>query len=148
MNKRQKKKLNERYKKRMMYVMTYNRAHIEWAYARHLPIFKSLRNYQKAVKYRLHEHMRTGNQALMYYFRDEPAKNYDYLVYSLESWSEPRQCELSAKHLLLNRENSLDVYYERYNYIMAWKMNPINNTLHSTDSRIDKILDEFWRVPT
>ena len=45
MNKRMKKKYREYYKKEMMHIMIYNRAHIEWAYAKYLPIFKDIRNY-------------------------------------------------------------------------------------------------------
>lgn len=122
MNKRQRKKRYERHKKSMMRVMVSNRAHIEWGYAQHLPIFKSLRNYQRAVKYRLHQHMKTGNTSLLYYHRNEPVKNYAYLRDALYSWVEPRQTEMSAKHLLINRVNPLDEYYARYNLIMGWKL--------------------------
>ena len=123
MNKRMKKKYREYYKKEMMHIMIYNRAHIEWAYAKYLPIFKNIRNYQRAVKYRLKLHMKTGDPRLLCCPWGEPIgknKNYDYLRKAFSEWSGPRMCELSAKHILpyVNAEAG---YYAKYYMIMAWK---------------------------
>ena len=122
MNKRMKKKYREYYKKEMMHIMIYNRAHIEWAYAKYLPIFKDIRNYQRAVKYRLHTHMKTGDPSLLSCRWGEPFgknKNYDYIRKAFSEWSGPRMCELSAKHLLYG--NSEASYYAKYYHIMSWK---------------------------
>lgn len=123
MNKRMKKKYREYYKKEMMHIMIYNRAHIEWAYAKHLPIFKNIRNYQRAVKYRLHTHMKIGDPSLLSCRWGEPLgknKNYDYIRKAFSEWSGPRMCELSAKHLLYG--NSEASYYAKYYHIMSWKV--------------------------
>lgn len=119
---RVKKKYREYYKKKMMHIMVYNRAHIEWAYAKYLPIFKNIRNYQRAVKYRLRLHMKTGDPSLLSCHWGEPFgknRNYDYLRKAFSEWSGPRMCELSAKHLLY--DNSETSYYAKYYMIMAWK---------------------------
>ena len=131
MNKRMKKKHREYYKKEMMHIMVYNRAHIEWAYAKHLPIFKNIRNYQRAVKYRLKLHMKTGDPRLLRCHWEEPFgknKNYDYLRKAFSEWSGPRMCELSAKHIL--RAD----YYSKYYMIMEWKID-INDLINMWISR-------------
>lgn len=117
MNARIKKKRHERWKNEAKKIMIYNRAHIEWAYAKYLPEFKTLRNYQKAVKYRLNYCMKNGGGLPSYLssiYKDR--RNCDYIYSTYPHWAGPRQMELSAKHIIHNDGSWLS-YREKYSLI-------------------------------
>ena len=109
----------ERLERRMSSEMIYNRAHIEWAYAKYLPEFKSIKNYKRSVKYRLNYHKKHGT-AYMLYPNARAPRNLAYILRGYEFWVYPRQAELSAKHLIPTDKGE-DGYRAKYGLIMAWK---------------------------
>ena len=93
-NARIEKKHKELDKNILANVMVENRTMHEWNYAKHIPYFKNVHNYKRSVKYRLKEHMRTGNKGMLFTEVEGKPRNFDYISAAFSDWVDMHMFEI------------------------------------------------------
>ena len=107
-NARIEKKHKELDKNVLANIMIENRTFHEWKYAKDIPYFKNVHNYKRSVKYRLKEHMRTGNKSMIFREINGKPKNFDYISAAFSDWVDMHMFEI-----IFDDMNPID----RYNII-------------------------------